>query len=85
MPELPEVETVRRTLKNKILNEVFKNIKIYYPNIIAFPNIDEFKSKLIGQTILDIDRRGKWLIFVLNDYYLLTHLRMEGKFFINPK
>ena len=82
MPELPEVETVRRTLKNKILNEVFKNIKIYYPNIIAFPNIDEFKSKLIGQTILDIDRRGKWLIFVLNDYYLLTHLRMEGKFFI---
>lgn len=82
MPELPEVETVRRTLKSKILNEVFKEVYIYYPNIIAEPSVDNFKNKLKGQKIVDMDRRGKWLIFVLNDYLLLTHLRMEGKFFI---
>ena len=82
MPELPEVETVRRTLKKTVLNEVFKEVYVYYPNIIETPDITSFKEKLKGQQILDMDRRGKWLIFVLNDYYLLTHLRMEGKFFI---
>ncbi len=82
MPELPEVETVRRTLKKQILNEVFKEIYVYYPNIIAEPNVDNFTNKLKGQKIIDMTRRGKWLIFVLNDYLLLTHLRMEGKFFL---
>lgn len=82
MPELPEVETVKRTLKKKILNEVFKEVYVYYPNIIESPSVDEFKDKLKGQTIIDIDRRGKWLMFILNDYVLLVHLRMEGKFFL---
>lgn len=82
MPELPEVETVRRTLKKSILNEVIKDVYIYYENIIEEPKVEEFKTKLKGQKIIDIDRRGKWLIFVLNNYYLLAHLRMEGKFFL---
>jgi formamidopyrimidine-DNA glycosylase len=82
MPELPEVETVRRTLKKQILNEEFKEVYVYYPNIIEEPDVDSFKSRLKGQQIIDMDRKGKWLIFVLNDYLLLTHLRMEGKFFI---
>lgn len=82
MPELPEVETVKRTLKKQILNEVFKDVFVYYPNIIAEPNVNEFIDNLKGQKIVDMDRKGKWLIFVLNDYLLLTHLRMEGKFFI---
>jgi formamidopyrimidine-DNA glycosylase len=41
----------------------------------------EFKEKLRGQKILDLSRRGKYLIFHLEDYYLLSHLRMEGKYF----
>ncbi len=80
MPELPEVETVRKTLKNQILNEVIKEVFVYYPNIIVEPSVDEFKRKLRKEKIIDIQRRGKWLIFVLNNYYLLSHLRMEGKF-----
>ena len=67
MPELPEVETIKRKLKDNILNEVIKEVNIYYPNIIENVSIDEFKSKLIGQQIIDMDRRGKWIIFVLND------------------
>ena len=81
MPELPEVETVRRTLKEVILNKQIKDIVIRYPKIIENVSSEEFKSKLIGQTFLDILRKGKYLIFVLNDYYLVSHLRMEGKFF----
>ena len=81
MPELPEVETVKETLKKRILKKRINKIKILYDGIIA-SDIDEFKNKIIGETINDISRRGKWLIFELDNYYLLSHLRMEGKFFL---
>ena len=82
MPELPEVETVRRTLKREILNRVIKRVDIYYPNIIAYPSIGEFKEKISNQCIKDLKRKGKWLIFELDDYLLISHLRMEGKYFL---
>lgn len=80
MPELPEVETVRKVLKNKILNKTIKDINIIYPKIFEYPSIDEVISKIKNQTFCDVKRRGKWLIFELDDYYLLSHLRMEGKY-----
>jgi len=80
MPELPEVETVRCALKNKILNKKIKDINIIYPKVFEYPNISEIKEKVINQTIIDMKRFGKWLIFELKDYYLLSHLRMEGKY-----
>ena len=80
MPELPEVETVKETLKKRILNQKIIEIKILCPEIIEYPDILTFKKEIINQTIIDIKRRGKWLIFELNDYYLLSHLRMEGKY-----
>ena len=80
MPELPEVETVRKTLLKKILNKKITKVEVFYPNIIVEPTLEKFKKELINQTIIDIKRKGKWLIFELNDYYLLSHLRMEGKY-----
>ena len=82
MPELPEVETVKETLKRKVLNKTIKDVRVIYPNIIENVDTNTFINKLKNQTILDISRRGKWLIFHLNDYYLLSHLRMEGKYFL---
>lgn len=82
MPELPEVETVKNTLKKNITNKKIININIFYANIIENTDTETFKKSIINQTIIDIKRRGKWLIFELNDYYLLSHLRMEGKYFI---
>lgn len=82
MPELPEVETVRRGLLDKVLNRVIKGIRVNYPKIIEYPSISLFKKEIVGQKINDISRYGKWLIFVLDDFYLLSHLRMEGKYFI---
>lgn len=81
MPELPEVETVKETLKKQILGKKIKNIKVLYDGIIA-TNVEDFKKNIVNQSILDIKRRGKYLIFVLDDYYLVSHLRMEGKYFI---
>ena len=81
MPEIAEVETVRNTLKKRILNKKIKDVKVLYTRMIESP-IGEFKTTLVGKSIKDIDRVGKWLLFDLGDYYLLSHLRMEGKYFI---
>ena len=80
MPELPEVETVKNKLKQQILNKRITDVNIIYENIIEFPSSDIFKKQIINQTINDIKRLGKWLMFELDDYYLLSHLRMEGKY-----
>ncbi|OZM57944.1 DNA-formamidopyrimidine glycosylase [Lottiidibacillus patelloidae] len=81
MPELPEVETVRRTLVQLVLNKTIKDVDVFWPNIIKKPaDIEQFKHLLLGQTIHDIDRRGKFLKFMLDDYVLLSHLRMEGRY-----
>jgi formamidopyrimidine-DNA glycosylase len=85
MPELPEVETVKNKLKNLVLNKKIIDVNVRYANIISYPKVEEFKQNLINQTIIDIKRRGKWLMFELNDYYLLSHLRMEGKYVIRDK
>ncbi|MBE6155062.1 MAG: DNA-formamidopyrimidine glycosylase [Firmicutes bacterium] len=81
MPEIAEVETVRNTLKQRILNKKIKEVKIYYEKMIE-SDINTFKSDLINKSFIDIKRRGKWLIFETEDRYLLSHLRMEGKYFI---
>lgn len=81
MPELPEVETVRRTLLLKLKNKKIINVDILYPNIIK-TDIKYFEKNVIGQTITDIHRMGKYLIFILDHDVMIMHLRMEGKFFI---
>ncbi len=80
MPELPEVETVKEVLKTKVLGKKIKDVKIYYGKIVEYPTNDEFVKNLLNQTIKDVKRRGKWLMFELDKYYLLSHLRMEGKY-----
>ncbi|MBE6148660.1 MAG: DNA-formamidopyrimidine glycosylase [Firmicutes bacterium] len=81
VPELAEVETVRLVLKKQILNKKIKEIKILYPNIIE-SDINDFKSALKGSSFIDIQRKGKYLIFETPHQYLISHLRMEGKYFI---
>jgi formamidopyrimidine-DNA glycosylase len=81
MPEIAEVETVRNTLKKRILNKKIKNVDVFYEPMIE-SNIKDFKNDLINKSFIDIKRVGKWLIFETEDRYLLSHLRMEGKYFI---
>lgn len=80
MPELPEVETVRKVLKRNVLKKKITKVNIYYDNIVENDN-EYFKQILTGNVIKDIKRRGKYLIFELEEHYLISHLRMEGKYF----
>ncbi len=85
MPEGPEVQTVINTLKRKILKKKILDIEVRWPNILVDLTILEFKEKLIGKTIVNIERKGKFILFDLEDSYLISHLRMEGKYFVKKK
>ena len=81
MPELPEVEVVKRSLEKKIKNMVFKKVTIRDGNL-RYKVYKKEISKIIGLRINKITRRSKFLIFHLNNYSLLLfHLGMTGKFF----
>ena len=85
MPELPEVETVKNGLIKKVKGKVIKKCLVRWNGIIAYPEVTKFIKNISNQKINNIERRGKFLVFVLDDYYLISHLRMEGKYFIkNP-
>ncbi|WP_042223257.1 DNA-formamidopyrimidine glycosylase [Oceanobacillus manasiensis] len=85
MPELPEVETIRKTLKQFVINKTIKQVDVYWPNIIKQPDdVQQFQTLLTGQSITDITRRGKFLLFQLDDYVMVSHLRMEGKYSVEP-
>jgi len=86
MPELPEVETIKKTLEHLVINKTIQNITIHWPNIIQHPDdTEQFKQIVQGQMIHRIDRRGKFLLFYLDDHVLISHLRMEGKYGVFPQ
>jgi len=82
MPELPEVETVRRTLQRLVAGKTIQQVVVTLPRIIRRPPEPEaFSRALEGATIVEIGRRGKFLKFVLdNGLLLISHLRMEGRY-----
>lgn len=81
MPELPEVETVKRTLEQFVIGKEIKDVDIYWPKMIKHPDdINVFRRLTVGQKINKIGRKGKFLLFYLDDYVLISHLRMEGKY-----
>ncbi len=85
MPELPEVETVRRTLLELVKGKTIKQVEVFWPKMIKRPEqVEQFTDALVGQTVGDIERRGKFLKFMLDDYVLVSHLRMEGRYGVYP-
>jgi len=79
MPELPEVETIRRGLQRKIKNKQIKDIVINVDKIVKKPYLGEFITKIKGKKIKEIDRRGKYIIIHLDsEDKLIVHLGMTG-------
>ncbi len=86
MPELPEVEVVKRSLEKLICNLSIKNIEINETNL-RYKVIKREINQIIGSRIIRVKRRSKYLLFFLTkDIVMIAHLGMTGKFFfINKK
>ncbi|CEH31695.1 5-hydroxymethyluracil DNA glycosylase [Aneurinibacillus migulanus] len=81
MPELPEVETVRRTLNKLVTGKTIADVIVSLPRLIKAPDDAMLFIELMkGQTIRDVGRRGKFLLFYLDDFVMVSHLRMEGRY-----
>ena len=78
MPELPEVETIARTLSPVLTGKTFLSVKLRWPRTLAAPSPVTFKKRLIGQRIESVSRRAKFLHLHLSDFHLILHLRMSG-------
>lgn len=85
MPEKPEVITVVKSLIPEIVHKKITGCNVYWDNIIAYPDVNNFKKNIIGQIVNRITTRGKFIVIELENYSLLVHLRMEGKFFFRKK
>lgn len=81
MPELPEVETVVRTLRPLILNHRIESVELKWPKIIE--DFQVFQAAIQGQTIHSVERRGKYILWNLSRGTIVIHLRMEGRFYVS--
>ena len=81
MPELPEVETVRRGLERLIVGRKIVSVDVRVPKMVK-TDLSAFESDLLGQTIQSIGRRGKYLLLNLDEQVIISHLRMEGKYLL---
>ena len=85
MPELPEVEVVKKSLNKNITKLIIKKIKINNDKLRYRISIDHFQS-ILNKRIKNIKRRSKYLLIEMNNKkIILIHLGMTGKFFIEKK
>ncbi len=81
MPELPEVENVRRSLVDTVVGKTIKEVEVRLPRIIRTPDdVLRFQAELEGLTITAVGRRGKYLLIEIPPFTLVSHLRMEGQY-----
>jgi formamidopyrimidine-DNA glycosylase len=85
MPELPEVETIKNELLPHIAGRCVKRVTLLWDGVVKQPSAEEFCSRLTGQRLTGVARRGKYLIFSLSsDESLIIHLRMTGALLLKP-
>ncbi|MCR8967669.1 DNA-formamidopyrimidine glycosylase [Streptococcus zalophi] len=80
MPELPEVETVRRGLETLLVGKKIKKVFFSYPQMIKTDK-KQFMQEITDKVVTAVKRRGKYLLIELTDNVIISHLRMEGKYF----
>ncbi len=85
MPELPEVETMKRVLEPQLTGRTIRDVTVNRPEVIAHPAAETFSEILAGQTFSAMERRGKFLLFLLESGdRIVLHLRMTGCILLAP-
>ncbi len=83
MPELPEVETIKNELLPYVVGHSISGVTLFWEGMLRQPSLAEFYSRINGQEITGLKRRGKYLIFSLSSGDLLViHLKMSGSLLI---
>lgn len=86
MPELPEVETIRRQLATRIVRKIIKTTEVRYPKVVRGIGVKEFERALAGKKIIGIGRQGKLiLIRFVGGKTLVVHLKMTGRLLLVEK
>lgn len=86
MPELPEVETVRRGLQKQLPGRTILSVKVLRPDSVGHPTPSAFARQVVGHRILSVERRGKYLLIHLDrGAGLSVHLRMSGRLIVVPE
>jgi len=85
MPELPEVETIRRELAPAITGSRFTSVELFWEQAVKAPSANRFRERVCGQVIESLGRRGKYLLFKLREEdTLILHLKMTGALLLSP-
>ncbi|MCS7197167.1 MAG: bifunctional DNA-formamidopyrimidine glycosylase/DNA-(apurinic or apyrimidinic site) lyase [Candidatus Bipolaricaulota bacterium] len=84
MPELPEVETLRRALARELEGCRLKALKIYEPRLLQNTSEQELQQVLIGSRLRAVKRRAKFLLFDFGRHTAILHLRMTGWLALHP-
>ena len=85
MPELPEVETIARELAPRVTGRAFTAFRTDWPRAIRHPAPETFARDVVGREVLDVARRGKWLVLTLSaDAALIIQVKMTGQLFVQP-
>jgi formamidopyrimidine-DNA glycosylase len=85
-PELPEVETIKNELTPYVIGRRITSVNVLWDRSVRQPSVDEFKKQLTRRKITGLARRGKYLVFSLDDgNKLIVHLRMTGALLVKPK
>ncbi len=90
MPELPEVETIRRTLLSggdgapPLPGSHILSVSLRWPRHIVHPSVSTFRRRIRDRHVLGVERRGKYLVFPLDRATLLIHLMMSGDVSMAP-
>ncbi len=84
MPELPEVETVVRGVRDALVGRTITGVTLDWPAGLATPDSVVFASRIAGQTVRWVDRRGKYILITLDPDTLIIHLKMTGRLYVVP-
>ena len=82
MPELPEVETVVRGLREPLIGRRIVSVWYERANVIQIPSGEQFTARIVGQTVKAITRRAKYILINLDHDILAVHLKMTGRLFV---
>ena len=84
MPELPEVETVVRGLREPLVGRMAGAVWTDWERIIDSPPFRQFADRIRGQQFRAITRRAKFIVCQLDHDFLIVHLRMTGRLYVVP-